>query len=122
MHLTSPSAVIFSVLRVKAIWLGHASAVETGNLADFSTSTYAQIELHTMIWAYNVPAIRALVVAWKNSASQRKLHKGYSESRYPSKGSGSGSRGIGKTSKTGTVEQTDDFGSDGHFPLNTLDA
>ncbi|CAJ2503640.1 Uu.00g110340.m01.CDS01 [Anthostomella pinea] len=69
---SSSVAVVFSVLRVKAIWLGHASAVETGNLADFSTSTYTQIEMHTMIWAYNVPAIRSIWLWHKNMSTTRK--------------------------------------------------
>ena len=101
-------------MRVKAIWLGHASAVETGNLADFSTSTYAQIELHVMIWAYNVPAIRAFYIAWRQHTRQV-------ASEYY-KDAGSVSRGIVETSKTAPVEQTDGFGRNGHFPMNTLDA
>lgn len=70
--LSSFVAVIFSALRVQAIWVGHASAVETGNLAEFSTSTYTQVEMHTMIWAYNVPAIRSIFLWHKNMSTMRK--------------------------------------------------
>ncbi|KAI0136839.1 hypothetical protein BJ170DRAFT_32595 [Xylariales sp. AK1849] len=55
---------VFSIVRCIYLWTGYGSVVY-GNMADFTFSTYSQIEIHLMIWACNVPAIRALYVSRK---------------------------------------------------------
>jgi len=67
---SSAAACVFSVLRVRLIWLG-GLVTQTGSLSDFDTTTFAMLEINLAIITYNMPAIRVLYTTHMRKRRER---------------------------------------------------